>query len=111
MPVFVVTHTVPEGWPRGGVPFTFVTDGIESAISQAKAAGEKYVAVASASIAQQCLNAGLLDEITVSLVPVLLGEGIRWFDNLACGSARLEGPRVIEGTGVTHLYYRVRKDG
>ena len=109
VPVFVVTHRVPDGWPRADVPFTFVTDGIESAVAQAKAvAGEKAVAVASANIAQQCLNAGLLDEIVVDLVPVLLGEGIRFFDNLSRSPILLEGPRVIEGTGVTHLRYRVK---
>ncbi len=110
VPVFVVTHSVPDGWPREGAPFTFVTDGIESAVAQAKAAaGEKIVAVASPNIAQQCLNAGLLDEIVVDLVPVLLGSGIRFFDNLTNAPVKLEGPKVVEGTEVTHLYYRVRK--
>jgi dihydrofolate reductase len=108
-PVFVVTHNVPPGWPRDGAPFTFVTDGIESAVAQAKTtAGDALVGVGGADIAQQCLNAGLLDEVRVNLVPVLLGEGIRFFDNLAGAPIELEGPKVIEGTGVTHLYYRVR---
>lgn len=110
VPVFVVTHTVPDGWPRADAPFTFVTDGLESAIAQAKAtAGAKIVAVASPTVAQQCLNAGLLDEISVSLVPVLLGAGIRFFDNLAGAPVALEDPRVIEGAGVTHLTYHVRQ--
>ncbi len=109
VPVFVVTHTVPDGWPREDAPFTFVTDGIESVLARAKtAAGEKVVAVATANIAQQCLNAGLLDGIQVNLVPVLLGAGIRFFDNLRGTPVELEGPRVIEGTGVTHLYYRLK---
>ena len=109
-PVFVVTHTVPEGWPREDAPFTFVTDGPESAVRQAQAvAGDKGVAVATPTITQQLLDAGLLDEIAVNLVPVLLGEGIRFFDNLAGSSVKLEGPTVIEGTDVTHLHYRVRK--
>jgi dihydrofolate reductase len=109
VPVFVVTHAVPEGWPRDDAPFTFVTNGVESAVAQAKAtAGEKVVAVASPTIVQQCLNAGLLDEISVDLMPVLLGKGIRFFDNLANTPVRLEDPRVIEGTGVTHLIYRVK---
>ncbi len=108
-PVFVVTHTVPDGWPREDAPLTFVTDGVESALAQAKTvAGDKVVAVATPDIAQQCLNEGLLDGIQVNLVPVLLGEGIRFFDNLAGAPIELEDPRVIEGTGVTHLYYRVR---
>lgn len=109
VPVFVVTHGVPGGWPREDAPFTFVTDGIENALAQAKtAAGDRVVAVASANIAQQCLDAGLLDGIQVNLVPVLLGEGIRLFDNLTNAPVKLEGPAVIEGTDVTHLYYRVR---
>jgi len=108
--VFVVTHTVPEGWPREDAPFTFVTDGPESAVRQAQAvAGDKVVAVATPTITQQLLDAGLLDEIAVNLVPVLLGEGIRFFDNLAGSPVKLEGPTVIEGTDVTHLHYRVRK--
>ncbi len=95
-PVFVVSHSVPEGWPREDAPFTFVTDGIESALAQAKTtAGEKMVAVAGPNIAQQCLNAGLLDEIVVNLVPVLLGEGIPFFDNLSSAPVELDGPRVI----------------
>ncbi len=110
VPVFVVTRTVPDGWPREGVPITFVTDGVESAVEQAKAAaGRGWVGVGGANIAQQCLNAGLLDEVRVNLVPVLLGEGIRYFDNLANAPVTLEGPEVIEGTRVTHLIYRVRR--
>jgi dihydrofolate reductase len=109
VPVFVVTHSVPDGWPQPDKPFTFVTDGVESAVAQAKAvAGDKIVAVASPNIAQQCLDAGLLDGIGVDLVPVLLGDGIRFFDNLRRAPLALEGPQVVEGTGVTHLYYRVK---
>lgn len=109
VPVFVVTHTVPDDWPRDDAPFTFVTDGVESAVAQAKAVvgDNKIVSVASANIAQQCLNAGLLDGISVDLVPVLLGEGIRFFDHLSNAPVKLEDPDIIEGTGVTHLYYRV----
>jgi dihydrofolate reductase len=108
-PVVVVTHTVPEGWPREDAPFTFVTDGVESAVAQAKAlAGDKIVAVATPTITQQCLNAGLLDAIRVDLVPVLLGDGIRFFDNLRDTPVMLEDPTVTEGMRVTHLEYRVR---
>jgi dihydrofolate reductase len=86
-------------------------DGIESALTQAQAAaGEKAVAVASPNIAQQYLNAGLLDEIAVDLVPVLLGTGIRFFDNLTNAPVKLEDPHVTEGVGVTHLVYRVKRD-
>ena len=110
VPVVVVTHSVPDGWPRDDAPFTFVSDGIESALAQAKSiAGEKLVGVASASVAQQCLDAGLLDALRVSLVPVLLGDGIPWFANLSSAPIELDGPSVTEGTGVTHLYYRIRK--
>jgi dihydrofolate reductase len=111
-PCFVVTHRVPDEWVKEGSPFIFVTDGVESAIRQAKAAaGDKNVAVATPSIMQQCLKAGLLDEIHIDLVPVLLGDGIRLFDHLealAAAPIELEDPRVIEGTGVTHLHYRVK---
>jgi dihydrofolate reductase len=111
VPVFVVTHTVPQGWPRedAPVPVTFVTKGVQRAVEQAKAtAGEGWVGVAGPNVAQQCLNAGLLDEVRVNLVPVLLGQGIRYFDNLSNAPVTLEGPSVIEGTGVTHLIYRVK---
>lgn len=109
-PVVVVTHSVPEGWPREDAPFTFVTDGIESAIEKAKAlAGDKVVGVNGGTIASQCLNAGLLDEIWVDLVPVLLGGGTPFFDQLKGAPVELEGPTsVVEGTDVTHLRYRVR---
>ncbi|MEP6852692.1 MAG: dihydrofolate reductase family protein [bacterium] len=109
-PVYVVTHTAPDDWAYPEAPFTFVTDGVESAIRQASAtAGDKVVAIASSTIAQQCLDAGLLDVIHVSLVPVLLGGGIRFFDHLRTAPIELEDrPRVIEGIGVTHLEYTVR---
>jgi len=108
-PVFVVTHSVPPGWPREDAPFTFVTDGVESAVAQAKAtAGDKIVAVATPPITQQCLNLGLLDVIRVDLVPVLLGDGIRFFDNLRDAPIMLDDPAVTEGLRVTHLEYRVR---
>ena len=108
VPTFVVTHTVPQEWVYEGSPFTFVTDGVASAVEQAKAAaGGKDVAVGAASIAQQCIRAGLLDQIHVDLVPVLLGGGVRLFDHLGAGPIELESTRVIEGAGVTHLTFRV----
>jgi dihydrofolate reductase len=107
-PTFIMTHRPPQEWLHAGSPFTFVTDGIESAVQQAKqAAGNKNVAISSASIAQQCLRAGLLDEIHLDLAPVLLGGGVRLFDNLGSIPLQLEILRVIEGQGVTHLKYRV----
>jgi dihydrofolate reductase len=107
VPVVVVSHSIPDGWPRDDAPFTFV-DSVEKAVSKAKdLAGEKTVVIASPSIAQQCLNAGVLDEIAVSLIPVLLGKGIPYFANLEKAPVLLDGPRVIEGSGVTHLIFAV----
>jgi dihydrofolate reductase len=109
-PCFIVTHSPPQEWVKQGSPFTFVTDGVESAIRQAKqAAGDKNVAVATASITQQCLKAGLLDEIHVDLAPVLLGEGIRLFEHLGAEPIELQRIRVIEAPGVTHLGFRIVK--
>jgi dihydrofolate reductase len=106
VPVVVVTHEPPADWPHSET-FTFV-DGVANAVRVAAGlAGEKNVVVASAKIAQQCLDAGLLDAIDVDLVPVLLGEGVRWFENLAKAPVRLGDPTVIEGNGVTHLAYEV----
>jgi dihydrofolate reductase len=109
-PCFVVTHSVPDGWAVEGSPFVFVTDGIESAIRQAKdAAGDKDVEVGTASMLQQVLNAGLLDEIHIDLVPVLLGRGIRLFEQLTIEPTDLEIIRVVPAPGVTHLRYRIVK--
>ncbi len=112
-PVVIVTHgNVPTKWiaEHPDAPFTFVTDGVANAIEKAKAiAGRKDVAVAGPNVIQQCINLGLLDEICVDLVPVLIGEGIRFFGTLDRSPVKLDGPRVIEGSGVTHLYYTVLK--
>ena len=108
-PHFVVTHTIPQEWVKPGSPFRFVTDGVESAVRQAKeAAGGKNVDLIGASIAQQCLQAGLLDEIQVDLAPVLLGGGVRLFDHIG-GPIELEKMAVVDGIDVTHLRYRVVK--
>jgi dihydrofolate reductase len=110
-PVFVLTHHERETvTKRGGTTFTFVTDGIESALEQARAAaGDKDVQVGGgASVAQQYLKAGLLDEIQLHVAPVLLGGGVRLFENHLGGRApTLECTRVIESPKVTHLQYRV----
>ncbi|HLO16021.1 MAG TPA: dihydrofolate reductase family protein [Anaerolineales bacterium] len=109
-PCFIVTHSVPHEWVHEGSPFTFVTDGIESAIRQArKAAGDKDVVVCTASILQQCLNAGLMDEIHVDIAPLLLGNGVRLFDHLNIHPTELQCIRVVEAPGVTHLGFRVVK--
>jgi dihydrofolate reductase len=109
VPVVVLSHSVPDGWPREDAPFTFVSEGIEAAVAQAKAiAGDKAVGVNGGTIARQCLDAGLLDEVWVDLVPVLLGGGTPFFEQLSTAPVALEGPySVQEGTGVTHLRYRV----
>jgi dihydrofolate reductase len=112
VPVFVVTHKSRQMLNKeGGTTFTFVTDGIESALKQAKAAaGGKDLSVAGgANIVQQFLKAGLLDEIQIHLVPVLLGDGKRLFEHLK--EVELVPTRVIESTGVTHLKYRVKGKG
>jgi dihydrofolate reductase len=109
-PCFVLTHTAPQEWVKEGSPFTFVTDGVESAIRQAKqAAGNKDVLVMSANVAQQCLKAGLLDELLIDVAPVLLHGGLRLYDNLGAGPTELEIVRVVEAPGVTHLRYAVVK--
>ena len=108
VPAFVVTHEVPDGWPRPNSTVHFVTDGIESAVAQAKeAAAPKSVAVHGAQTIQQCLNAGLLDAIQVDVAAVLLGDGVRLFDHLANTPTVLGNPTVVTGIGVTHLRYPV----
>jgi dihydrofolate reductase len=111
IPFFVVTHNEPTEWtPKyDDTSFTFVTDGLESAIEQAKAvAGNKYVDIGPGSIVGQALESGLLDEIKIDLVPVLLGGGVRFLESLASAPVKLDGPRVIEGNRVTHLIYKVQ---
>jgi dihydrofolate reductase len=111
LPVVVLSHSVPDGWPRDDAPFSFVTEGIERAIEVARErAGDKVVGVNGGTIARQCLEAGLLDEIWVDLVPVLLGGGTPFFDQLATAPSELEGPiSVVNGADVTHLRYRVKR--
>ena len=108
VPVWIPTHDPPDGWDDA--PFTFVTAGVEAAVEQASAhAGDGIVGVAGAGTAQQCLNAGLLDAIRVSLVPYLLGEGTPYFANLQRAPVKLGQPKVVQGKGVTHLYYDVAR--
>jgi dihydrofolate reductase len=112
MPVFVLTHHARETVTKqGGTSFTFVTDGIESALEDARAAAEERdVAVAGgANVAQQYLNAGLLDELQIHVAPLLLGGGVRLFDNVDAERVRLEGIKAIQSPAVTHLTYRVVK--
>jgi dihydrofolate reductase len=114
VPVFVLTHHARETViKQGGTSFNFVTDGIDAALEQARAAAEdKDVAVAGgASVAQQYLAAGLLDELQIHVAPVLLGGGVRLFDGLEVEPASLEVTRVIASPSVTHLRYRPRLEG
>lgn len=109
VPVFVLTHHAREPVPKqGGTTYTFVTEGVESAVEQARgAAGDKDVLVAGgANVAQQILSAGLLDEIQINLAPVLLGGGTRLLENLPPG-IHLEPTRVVDAPMVAHLRYRV----
>jgi dihydrofolate reductase len=108
VPMVVVTHRVPQEWAnREGSPFTFVTDGVPTAIDVARQiAGDKDVVVGAPSVTQRCLQLGLLDAIHIDLAPVVLGRGIRLFDNLTKPVEFL----VTEASGnphVTHLTYRV----
>lgn len=112
MQVFVLTHESRETATKGKTTFTFVTNGLESALEQAKAtAGDRNVYLMGANIAQQCLKAGYLDEIVLHLVPVLLTEGIRLFDQLGTQPIELERTEEIEAPGVTHLRFRVVRKG
>ena len=111
-PVFVLTHEAREPLAKaGGTTFTFVTDGVESAMNQARdAAGGRDIAVrGGAKTVQGFLAAGLLDEIQVHIVPILLGRGIRLFDELEPAPVKLRTTRVVESPTVTHLRYVVEQ--
>lgn len=110
--VFVVTHEAPAGWPFTGAPFTFVTGGLASAITQARAfAGSRDVALTAGNLTGQALAAGLVDELSVSLVPVVFGSGVRFVGDYAGPPVLLDNPQVVRGDRVTHLHYRVSKRG
>jgi len=107
-PFFIVTHQLPDN--AENVPFAFVTKGVERAVELAKAAaGDKDVSVMGGDIVRQCLLAGLLDEIGIDLVPIVLGEGVRLFDEVATPTLELQRERVVDAPGVTHLSFRVVK--
>jgi dihydrofolate reductase len=111
VPVFVVTHTVPAEWVKAhpDVHFTFVTEGgVLSAVRQAKAnAGVMCVVIGPGQVAVEALDAGLLDEGRIDLVPVLFGAGKPLFGNLGKVPVAFGTPQVIEGKGVTHLIHRL----
>jgi len=107
IPVFVVTHSLPEKDRYDDGSFTFVTDGgVKTAVARAKMlAGAMVVGLAGANITWQAVNAGLVDDLRIIVVPVVAGKGIR-IDEAAHVPVRVEGPRGVEGTGVTHVSYR-----
>ena len=112
VPVVVLTHRVPANWVQAhpDAPFTFVTDGVEAAVAEAQElAGDRVVAVSGGTIAQQCLDRGLLDEVAVDLVPVVMGEGNRpFFGKLSSHDVLLGDPTVfVQGDRVTHLVFPV----
>jgi dihydrofolate reductase len=109
VPVVVVTHNIPAEWAdKKDSIFTFVTDGVESAIAKAQEiAGEKEVVVGAPSIAQQCVGLGILDEISIALAPVLLCEGVRLFDKLGADPRELQIVSASGDPNVTHIIYRI----
>lgn len=113
VPVVVVTHEVPTAWvdAHPGAPFTFVTDGIEAAVARAQEiAGDRTVAVAAGTIAGQCLELGLLDEVAIDLAPVVLGAGRPFFGATKLEDVPLADPTVcIPAERVTHLVFPVRR--
>jgi dihydrofolate reductase len=105
VPIFVLTRSAPPEPPPGSA--RYVTD-IASCVADAKAAaGERDIMLHGAATAQECLRAGLLDELELQLVPVLLGQGRRLFDNLPPEHVELDLVRALDGPGVQHLRYRV----
>lgn len=111
-PVFVLTHESREPLAKaGGTTFTFVTDGVESAMAQAReAAGGRDIAIrGGAKTVQQFLASGLVDEIQVHIVPILLGRGIRLFNEGEPAPVKLVATRIVESPAVTHLNYRVAR--
>ena len=106
-PMFVLTHDAPETAAAG---FTFISGDIEQAVAAAKAAaGDKYVVILGATTAQECLDAGLLDEVLVHIAPVLLGDGVRLFDRPGGTNIKLERIGLTHSPRVTNLWLRVVK--
>ena len=114
VPVVVVTHRIPTDWVEAhpDAPFTFVTDGVEAAVARAQElAGDRVVAIAGGTIARQCLDLGLLDEVAVDLVPVVMGAGNRpFFGPLSSHDVLLGDPTVlVQGDRVIHLVFPVKR--
>ncbi|MQA09942.1 MAG: dihydrofolate reductase [Pseudonocardiaceae bacterium] len=111
--VFVVTHEAPKDWEFADTaPFTFVTDGVESAITQAReVAGDRIVDVAAGNVGGQALRLGLIDQVVMNVVPVVFGEGRPFFGS-AAGEVTLANPSLVaQGDRVTHLLYDVPRSG
>jgi dihydrofolate reductase len=115
VPIFVITHNVPDSVAKGEnnkLSFTFITDGVESAVEKARAAagGKNVTVIGSANIAQQCLRARLVDELHIDVMPVLLGGGLRFFEHLDGEQIELERTAVVEVSPTrTHLEFRLVK--
>lgn len=110
VPVFIVTHDPPQEWLKADSPFTFVTEGVSSAIEQAKrAAGDRNVLASGSKIVQQAIKAGLIDELHIDLASMLLGDGVSLFGQLGIQPIDLERIQVIEGKDVTHIRFRILK--
>jgi dihydrofolate reductase len=108
--IFVVTHRVPIDWNFPDAPFTFVTDGVGSALEQAKAfSGDRDTGVTPGNVGGQAFAACLIDEVRVDLAPVVFGAGKRYFGDYAGSPLMLEDPEVVMGNRVMHLHYRVRR--
>lgn len=106
----MVTHRPPTDWPFPDAPFTFVTDGVAAAVEQARVmAGDGDVSVTAGDVGGQAIEAGLVDEVHLSVVPVLFGHGKRFFGSVAGAQQLLENPRVVRGDRVMHLAYTVRR--
>ncbi len=110
VPVVVVTHTIPPEWENKKSIFTFVTDGVGSAITKARQiAGDKDIVIGAPSVVKQCLKAGLMDEIHIDLIPVLLFDGIRLFDQLGIAPVDMKIVEASANPGVAHITFRVIK--
>lgn len=110
VPLIVVTHHAPDDAPENGV-YTFVTDGIDSAMRRAReiAGGKKIYVMGGPNLASQFIRAGLVDEIGIHLVPVLFGDGLRLVDHLGNGHIQLETLSIVDTPSATHLLYRIVK--
>ena len=108
----MVTRRPPEDWDFPDAPFTFVPEGVASAVAQAKAlAGDRTVSVCPGNVGGRAFEAGLVDEVLVDLVPVVFGTGVRYFGDYAGSPLLLENPEIVQGDRVSHLRYRVRQPG